>query len=480
MNFLVCSLTNLPTSDAVYNKRNKLTYDKVRLGEWLKETNVCPVSKIEIKSADLLPVKPEVSVDDYIYANGSLPYTDLLLSDLISYTNEVKLVSEHLNTLSKELVSELIEKQACNDIISNLKGEIEFYKGEFAKIHKLENKKLEVENWVGFRSEISSLYSKLVEKNKQSKRNSKFNDKDILYKYKNFVLNRLCLSKPILRYYSSNFGHFSIFIDQDNKLVFVDIEKNYILDSIEVDFFCDETSFCILSEDAGDTMITWLHDNAVFQYKFPQKQKRLLKLQENFAIDQYDVQLGLLHPSAKYFLLQSKCEIVFISSDSLKTSATIKFDSGITSTDIHPDGKLLSIVLQDKPESVQIFDIIENKIMTSFTYSQERVHSTVFSGDRFHFYIRQDFFTHIIDIRKLEAVYSCESEKAISIKFNPAGTLLGLLFEDRFEVHSPRFKQKLTSVDLPNVLPIDLQFSLTANIIKIICSSAILIFTFAE
>jgi len=480
MNFLVCALTNRPTSSAVLNKRNRLTYDKKSLEEWLEQTTVCPVSKIEISKSDLVAIKPEFSADDYVFSNGSLPYIDLLLSDHVNYLLEKKKAEEQIQILGSEIANELLEQQACQQVIAELEQKVQAYRQEIDQMREEMSEKFQTKSIADFKAMVSKLYSSLVEKNKSLRRGVKPSDKETIWKFKSFSTDKYLLPKEIQFCFYSNEGRYALFIDNEKKLILVDSQKNCILDSTEPDFVINDHFDCSVIEHPEHVHILILQDNRLWKIGFAHATKKFVERSERFSIDQKPISQLQMHPSNAFFVTFSRNRLVFLDANTLGTIATTKVDSEILELAVHPDGKLILLSLASKPETIQFFDLLENKVMTSFTANEFPISKMCFSSDRFHFFVYQNCMTFVIDIRKLEAVYSFSCADARSVRFNGSGNLLSVLFDDHLEIHFPKFKQRLSSIDLPALGSLDFEFVPQGNGIRVVCKNSVVGINFIE
>lgn len=480
MNFLVCALTNRPTSSAVLNKRNKLTYDKKNLEEWLEQTTICPVSKIEISKSDLVTIKPEFSTDDYVFSNGSLPYIDLLLSDHVNYLIEKKKVEEQVQILGSEIASELLEQQACQQIIAELEQEVQGYRQEVDRMKEEVSEKFQTKAWTEFKGTVSKIYSSLVEKNKSLRRGVKPSDKETIWKFKTFETGKYLLPKEIQSCFYSNEGRYALFIDAEKKLVLIDSQKNCILDSTEPDFVINDQFDCSIVEHPEHVYVFILQESRVWRISFNHSIKKFLEQTDRFVIDQRPISKLHLHPSNSFFVTFCRNQLVFLDVNTFSTIATTKVDSEILHITVHPDGKLILLSLSSKPETVQFFDLIENKVMTMFTANASPIANMGFSSDRFNFFVYQGNAIYVVDIRKLEAVYSVSCSDVRSIRFNGLGNLMSVLLNDHLEIHFPKFKQQLSSVDLTALDPLEFEFVPEGHGIRVVCRNSVVVINFIE
>jgi WD40 repeat protein len=480
MNFLVCALTNRPTSSAVLNKRNKLTYDRRSLEEWLEQTSVCPVSKIEISKSDLVMIKPEFLTDDYVYSNGGLPYIDLLLSDHVNYLLEKKKAQDQIQILGAEIANELLEQQSCQQVMSELEQEVQRYRQEVDKLKEATNEKLQAQSWTEFKSKVSRIYTGLVEKNKSLRKGIKPNDKETIWKFKTFSTDKYLLPKKIHSCFYSNEGRYALLVDVDKKLVLIDSQKNCILDSTESEFAVNDQFDCFVVEHSDRIDVHVVQESKVWRLSFDHYVKKFMDYSERFVVEQRPIFKLWIHPANAFFVTFCRKQLIFLDANSFSTIATTRLDSDIINMAIHPDGKLLLLSLAVKPETVHFFDLFENKIMTTFVANPSPITQIEFSKDRFHFFVSQGDSTSIVDIRKLEAVYSFPSSQARSIRFNGLGNLVAVLMDDHLEVHFPKFKEILATIDLTALDPLNFDFTPTGHEVRVFCRNSVVVIKFVE
>lgn len=403
MDYLTCSLTNLPTLDAVYDPASGQISDRLIFHE--KNT------KQNLSKHSLPPIKVNLDLKN----EETLGSKELIEREIEFLKAKLTHLDECNSILSQEISRELIKKHVLSNHQSEIKHEVE------TKMH-IEQTPFSSSSFPqnnDFLNEIKKLYKDKIETNKKVK----LENKPLL----EISIDKINFREVIFGFEAtfieiSDSKNYIFLIDENSNISFVETTNLFSVDCIQIPSF--PIVFTFHKETKDKLQITLIGQNEIIRIEhfYQPKSMRWHKILTDF--DFRAVKKGKLHSSGAYFVVSTNDKIVFLSSDDLRVQKEYLPGGQIHDFELHPDGKLIGLLREGRNYAIDFFDLIEGKVMASFENKGSIIRKIIFSNDRFQFLAETDELVLVADIRTRKVLKSFKNGKERIFGFNFEGNYI--------------------------------------------------------
>lgn len=434
-----CVLTGKISSDLVTDTQTGYVYDKAELAQYLRFNNRCPVTDREITTNDFIEVKGFKDA-----ANQKAENTHITNGQ----RKENLELREEAKSISKLIARELIKSQLLEQKVKLVEREIKDQKRNIQDIG--------ASGLIGVSNQSISSdildHSKLIaNQRKMVQKGIKNQNLNIdIEEFLNFDVKLLPSSilyienTESLIYLCNNQAHL--------RLNFVDLTSKTLITSLQLEF--DEQNFISIYKDVYENSftITIATNSALYRLSFD-------PILNQFVVNSV-FRFEVLQKATKVFRMAEDMYLTFTSTDLFVLNISCNYTTAILHSlmsdihlaEMHPDGRLMAIVLVNKPNTIILFDLVTMDELTSIdTIIETIVESVLFSNCGYYIAYTCSKHLYIVDLRKNIEVVSMDIQEDRFLGFDHSG--LNLLLTQKIAGQQYIALQNIKSGEMSDPIP---------------------------
>lgn len=454
MNYLICSLSGLPTQDALFDPVSGRVFDRDVIRS-LNDTR----KKELFGTANVNELRP---LELNLQGQSKMSSLEILEHEINLLEAQKSELSEQNERLAAELAHVLLKDKVLQeeqDVIFDLVKTSQI--GESAEPFKANSHKK-------FGETLKTLYKAKIEENRQEKSELKAIDFE---NGSHGQAQRCIIDFEPLQALITPKMRFICIIDSETTLRVIDCQTSYLLKSIKLPgqpsaFDCIEAGHAISAFLMIGSILTRIDYN--YTNDLLKKSSFALDLQnENFL-------LFKVHPSAKFVIIGLSTELRFYDASTGRLDHHMQLPVQSERIAMHPDGKLVALVAQTANSKLQLLDLIEFKIVATFETGLTQIQRVTFSKDRFHFGVSDHNSTEIVDLRSRKVVKKLPGLNVSKHAFVGEQFATAILQEGLLQIEQLSDKSANLSIDLQASKDTPIELLSTSSAVWLVCKESLI------